>query len=193
MRLNHSIDIDLLPEVYDPSDDSYLLLKIVEVSPGDSLLEVGSGTGLVAIHAAKAGAKVTACDINPEAVECTRRNATKNSVRLKIVLSDLFEAIPGYFDVIAFNPPYLPGDNRSTSWIERSWAGGGKGSEVSIRFLQEAWRHLGPGGRIYMILSSLTGLTSVLKTAKERYDSELLEEQRMFFESLFAYRFTLKR
>ena len=168
-------------------------MKIVDVSPGSSFLEVGSGTGIVAIHAAKAGAKVTASDINPEAVECTRRNGAKNGVHLKVVLSDLFEDIPGYFDIIAFNPPYLPGDNRSTSWIERSWAGGGKGSEVSIRFLQEAWRHLGPGGRIYLILSSLTGLTSVLKTAKERYDSELLEERRMFFESLCAYRFTLKR
>jgi hypothetical protein len=44
-----------------------------------------------------------------------------------------------------------------------------------------------------MVLSSLTGLTSVLKAAKERYESEMLEEQRMFFESMFAYRFRAKR
>jgi release factor glutamine methyltransferase len=192
MQLDHLIEIDTAGEVYNPSDDSYLLLKIVEVTPGETFLEIGSGTGLIAIHAAKMGAKVTATDVNPHAVELTRRNAARNRTQIQILQSDLFEKVTGYFDVIAFNPPYLPGDSNSTSWIERSWSGGGKGSEVSVSFLEQAWRHLAPGGRIYMVLSSLTGLTTVLKAAKERYESEKLEEQRMFFESLFAYRLKVK-
>jgi len=193
MQLDRLIDIDTGAEVYNPSDDSYMLLKIVDVELDENFLEVGSGTGLVAIHAAKLGAKVTATDVNPHAVELTRRNAAKNQARIQVLQSDLFEKVDGYFDVIAFNPPYLPGDSSSTSWIERSWSGGGKGSEIPITFLDQAWRHLAPGGRIYMVLSSLTGLTSVLKAAKERYVSEMLVEQRMFFESLYAYRFTMKR
>lgn len=192
MKLDSSIDIDTEPDVYNPSDDSYMLLKVVDVARDGAFLEVGSGTGLIAIHAAKLGAKVTATDINPHAVELTRRNASKNKLRVQALQSDLFENVSGYFDVIAFNPPYLPSDSTSTSWIERSWSGGEKGSEISAGFLNQAWRHLAPSGRIYMVLSSLTGLTAVLKAARDRYESELIEEQRMFFESLYAYRFRVK-
>lgn len=192
VKLDPRIDIDIADEVYNPSDDSYLLLKAVQVEPGESLIEIGAGSGLVAIHAAKLGAKVTATDISPHAVDITKRNAAKNNVRIEVLQSDLFDRVSGEFDVIAFNPPYLPADSTSTSWLERSWSGGEKGSEVCIRFLDDAWRHLAPGGRIYMVLSSLTGLTAVLKAVKERYESEMLEEKRMFFESLYAYRFGLR-
>lgn len=191
MQLDVSIDIETHEDVYNPSDDSYLLLKVIEVSEGESFLDMGCGTGLIAIHAARHGNSTTAVDINPHAIELTKRNAAKNGVRVHVVSSDLFAKVDGYFDVIAFNPPYLPGDSTSTSWIERAWSGGSTGSEVSSRFLEEAWRHLAPGGRIYMVLSSLTGVTSVLKAARDRYKSVLLEEQRMLFESLFAYRFTM--
>jgi release factor glutamine methyltransferase len=193
VNLDASITIDVLPEVYNPSDDSFLLLKVVDgVAPGKSFLEIGPGTGLLSIHAAKLGARVTAADINPHAVECTVRNAARNGVRMEVVRGDLFEKIQGNFDVIAFNPPYLPGSTSSTSWIERAWSGGDEGSEIAVRFLDDAWRHLSPGGSIFMILSSVGGLMSVLKSARERYDSEMLEEQHMFFESIYAYRFRLK-
>lgn len=192
MNLDTSIEIDVGPEVYNPSDDSYLLLKVVDVSPEERFLEIGAGTGLLSIHAAKVGARVTAGDVNPHAVECTKRNAAKNSVRIDTVRSDLFEKVQGNYDVIVFNPPYLPGATTSTSWIERAWSGGDEGSETAVQFLNDAWKHLSPGGRIFMILSSVGGLMSVLKSARERYDSEMLEEQHMFFESIYAYRFRLK-
>ena len=193
MKLDASIEIDVMPEVYNPSDDSFLLHKVVDgVTPGKSFLEMGPGTGLLSVHAAKLGARVTAADINPHAVECTARNAARNGVRMDVVRSDLFEKIQGNYDVIVFNPPYLPGPASSTSWIERAWSGGGEGSETAVQFLNDAWKHLSPGGRIFMILSSVGGLMSVLKSARERYDSEMLEEQHMFFESIYAYRFRLK-
>jgi len=193
VKLDASIEIDVLPEVYNPSDDSFLLLKVVDgVTSDKSFLEMGPGTGLLSIHAAKLGARVTAADINPHAVECTIRNADRNGVRIDVIGSDLFEKVQGNYDVIVFNPPYLPGSASSTSWIERAWSGGDEGSEVAIRFLNEAWKHLSPGGSIFMILSSVGGLMSVLKSARERYDSEMLEEQHMFFESIYAYKFRLK-
>lgn len=189
MRLDTSIDVHESPEVYAPSDDSYLLLKNVRVAPGQRLLEMGCGTGLIALHAAKSGALVTAADVNPHAVECTKRNAARNDLKVKVVQSDLFERINGCFDVIVFNPPYLPAKASSTSWLERSWSGGGEGCEVAVGFLRDAWRHLAPGGEIYVVLSSVGGLMAVLKSAKDRYEGELLEEKHMFFESVYAYRF----
>ena len=189
MKLDNTIGIDVIEEVYNPSDDSYLLLKVIDPKPGETMLELGPGTGLISIHAAKAGARVTAADINPHAIECTRRNAAANGVRVETVKSDLFQDVKGNFDIIVFNPPYLPDSTKTTSWIEKAWSGGEDGAEVSLRFLQEAWKHLAPGGRIYMILSSAGGLMSVVRAARERYESEMLEEHRMFFESIFAYRF----
>ena len=192
MKLDQTIDIDVIDEVYNPSDDSYLLLRVIDPKPGESMLELGPGTGLISMHAAKAGAIVTAADINPHAIECTRRNAAANGVRIETVISDLFQNVKGNFDIIAFNPPYLPGSTRTTSWIEKSWSGGEDGAEVALKFLQEAWKHLTPGGRIYMILSSVGGLMSVVRAARERYESVMLEEHHMFFESIFAYRFKLR-
>jgi release factor glutamine methyltransferase len=193
VKLDRSIDIDVPSEVYNPSDDSYMLLRAVEVVPGQSLLEVGSGSGIVAIHAARLGAVVTAVDINPEAVECTRRNANRNGAKVKVFESDLFQKVSGYFDVIAFNPPYLPTETRTTSWIEKSWSGGEEGSETAVAFLERAWEHLAPGGRIYLVLSSIGGLMSVLKAAKPRYECEMIEEKHQFFESVFTYRFWPRR
>ncbi len=193
MNLDHSIDIVIdSSDVYSPSDDSFLLLKVTEVKPGERLLEMGCGSGLISLHAAKAGAEVTAVDINPFAVECTRRNASRNNLRVKTIESNLFERVEGDFDVIVFNPPYLPEETRSTSWIEKSWSGGEEGSEVAVQFLDVAWKHLLPGGRVYIILSSIGGFTTALKSAKPWYDSEILEEKRMFFESIYAYKFKRK-
>lgn len=189
MKLDTSIDVVVeSKEVYAPNDDSYLLLKVIEVMPGERFLEIGCGSGLIALHAAKAGAEVVAADINPYAVECAKRNAARNNLRIKLLTSDLFEKVEGYFDAIAFNPPYLPEETRSTSWIEKSWSGGDEGSEIAARFLEEAWRHLAPGGRVYLILSSLGGFMTALKAAKEHYDSEMMEEKHMFFESIYAYK-----
>jgi len=189
VKFDSGIDIEVEKEVYNPSDDSYLLLKCVEVSPAESFLEMGAGSGLIALHAAKLGARVTAVDVNPHAVECARRNASRNGLRIDVVRSNLFERVDGTFDVIAFNPPYLPGTASSTSWVEKAWAGGEEGSEMAVEFLQNAWRHLAPGGRIYMVLSSVGGLMSLLKAARERYESEMLEERHMFFESIYVYKF----
>ena len=189
MKLDHTIDIDVLPEVYNPSDDSYMLLRAVDVLPGQNFLEVGCGSGLISLHAAKLGAIVSAVDINPNAVECTRQNANRNGVRVKVRQSDLFQNVTGYFDVIAFNPPYLPTETRSTSWIEKSWSGGEEGSETAVAFLGQAWKYLAPGGYIYLVLSSIGGLMSVLKAAKDKYECEMIEEVHQFFESVYSYRF----
>jgi release factor glutamine methyltransferase len=189
VKLDTLIDVVVeSKEVYAPNDDSYLLLKVIEVVPGERFLEIGCGSGLIALHAAKAGAEVVAADINPHAVECTKRNAARNNLRIESTIGDLFEKVEGYFDAIAFNPPYLPEETRSTSWLERSWSGGEEGSEIAARFLEEAWRHLAPGGRVYIILSSLGGFMTALKAAKGHYDSELIEEKHMFFESIYAYK-----
>ena len=86
-----------------------LLLRYVAKYPlkGSSFLELGAGSGLISIFAAKQGARVTATDINPIAIECLQKNSLNNHVQLEIIHADLFNDIaPRSFDFIAINPPY---------------------------------------------------------------------------------------
>ena len=73
-------------------------------------LELGCGSGAISVLATHKGAKVTASDIDPKAVENTKLNAGQNGVVLEVLKSDLFDIIPGEFDVIMINPPYYPKD-----------------------------------------------------------------------------------
>ena len=109
MKPSPDLDFDVLEGVYAPSDDTFLLLDAVEDVSGQRVLEMGTGTGLIAVHCAKAGAMVTAADVSEKAVANVLHNAEKNSVSITVFHSDLFTNIEGVFDLILFNPPYLSG------------------------------------------------------------------------------------
>ena len=76
---------------------------------GKKVLDVGTGSGLLALFAARQGASVTAVDINPAAVEAARHNAAANGLVITVVESDLFSSLPAQtFDIVLINPPYYP-------------------------------------------------------------------------------------
>lgn len=79
---------------------------------GQTVADVGTGSGLLGLVAARAGASVTATDINPAAVECARANALRNRLdgRFKVVVSDVLDAVPAdrRFDLVVTNPPFYP-------------------------------------------------------------------------------------
>ena len=109
MKIDTSIKIKVNCGVYPPSEDSYLLIECIDVGK-EKVLEIGTGTGIIALHAAKNGAVVTTVDKNQKAVKNARGNAEKNGINIDIKQSDLFSSVDGMFDVIIFNPPYLPSD-----------------------------------------------------------------------------------
>ncbi len=123
--------IERCPGVYEPEDDSYLLMAIEEVR--GRVIEIGCGTGIVGLSYAASGASVTLVDISESAVRCATRNATENGLQVKVIRSDMFSAIRGRFDYAIFNPPYLP----STPPNDPAWSGGKKGNEMTTRFLRE--------------------------------------------------------
>ncbi|MEO7118620.1 MAG: 50S ribosomal protein L11 methyltransferase [Candidatus Limnocylindrales bacterium] len=109
------IDVVVLPGVLDPSVffSSEVLVGAVRlaVTPGEDVLDLGTGTGIAAIAAAEAGAaRVIAVDVDPIAVDCARRNVDSRGLgaRIEVRAGDLFEPVAGErFDLVAFNPPYL--------------------------------------------------------------------------------------
>ena len=146
------------PEVYPPGDDTFLLIDALEVGQ-NTVLEVGTGSGIVAIYCASRGARVTCTDINPYAVALARQNAASNGVDIAVVEADMFEGIRGRFEIVIFNPPYLPtssDDITGDRWLDASINGGPDGLEPARRFLDGLACHLEPPGRAYLITSSLS-------------------------------------
>lgn len=145
-------------QVYSPEVDSVLLLETAraEVKPGDRVLEVGTGSGLVAAEIARI-TSVLATDISPHAAFCARKAGAE------VVRADLFAGIRGPFDLVLFNPPYLPTrpEERIDDWLEYALDGGENGRMVIERFARQVGDILAPGGRILLLISSLTGLSDV--------------------------------
>jgi release factor glutamine methyltransferase len=183
MELDPSIVISECPDVYPPSEDTFLLLRALEVEEGEMVLEMGCGSGILSIHCARRGGKVTAVDVNPMAVECARRNANANSSSMDVIRSDLFDEVEGRFDLIFFNLPYLPVEE--VGMLEKAWSGGSDGLSPLNRFLEEAPAHLRPGGRIVVLLSSKmdqAGLERLLRP----FESKELGRASFFFERLWV-------
>lgn len=179
MEFDPGIAIDEHPKVYRPSEDSRLLLQSIVLDRGERFLEVGTGTGLIALHAARLGPAV-ATDASREAAAVARANARRNGLPLQVVRTNLAAGVRGPFDVVAFNPPYLEGRPRDE--LDRAWAGGDRGSEVSVRFLTDLPRILRPGGRAYLLLSRDNVDARVL--AESGFRARLVASRRLFFEDL---------
>jgi len=177
------IDIEECEEVYPPLEDTFLLLEALAVTPGERALEMGCGTGLISCHLAAAGAVLTAADVNPRAVRCTRANLTRNGLPGEVVESDLFANVPGSFDLIVFNPPYLSVEEDGL--LEKAWAGGKEGVDVLVPFLTGARERLEPGGRIVLLLSSEMG-QGALDDALRSFSRRRLGSRRYFFEELWV-------
>ena len=171
--------------VYKPAEDSYMLQRHVERLVWGRVLDVGTGSGIQAVTAAKKAdvSRVVAIDINPEAIEAALWRASDESVleKMKFVVSDLFEKVEGAFDWIIFNPPYLPSEG---GLADPTWDGGKGGFETTERFLRDARGRLAVGGSILLIYSSETGID----VGGYGYNWEILEEKPLFFERLYCVR-----
>jgi len=185
---DRSIRLDVHPEVYAPAEDTYLLLSTIEVHRGERALEMGCGSGLIAMHMAKAGACVTAVDTDERAVTATRNSAVMNDLQVRTVLSDLFHEVKGRFDLIVFNPPYLRGEVQGQE--DLCWAGGEDGVKLTDRFLREAKDHLEPGGRLLLLISDDMD-PAALEEALSEWRMEVLARKSLFFEELRVLKLTL--
>ena len=118
-------------------------------------VEVGCGNGLVALHLAYSGLDVHVTDLNLQALEHVSRQAEKLGLQVTSHHTDLIEGVDGPFDIIVFNPPYLPDDpsDPSLGELDRLALVGGKGGwEAAARGLGSFVHKLSPGGRIYVLV-----------------------------------------
>lgn len=167
--------------IYTPREDSFLLERYVkQYSKNKKVIDVGTGSGIQALSAKESGAKkVIACDINPEAVKLV------NEKGIETFRSDLFSNIREKFDLVIFNPPYLPEDEREDDESKLVTTGGKRGDEIILRFLKQAIEHLNKNGKILLLISSLTPQNEVISLMnKMGLIYTVLGEDKFDFETL---------
>jgi release factor glutamine methyltransferase len=180
-----------LEEIYEPAEDTFLLLKaaLLEANQFDSTIEIGCGRALISCELAKKVKCILATDMNPHAVRLAR-DCGINAIR-----ADLFRGLKARFDLIIFNPPYLPTttEEKLGGWIDFALDGGKHGRNTIYRFLEQIKDHLSPEGRSLLLISSLTGLKEVEEKARE--EGLIVKEvanTKLFFERLFVIKIQIR-
>jgi len=157
---------------------------------GKHVAEVGTGSGILALSAARAGAAhVLAIDINPNAAGAAAANARANGLggRVTGVCSNLLTAIAPrpQFDVILSSPPSFPGEPRDLA--DRAWHAGPGYRDIAALF-DQARERLKPGGRLYVLLSSDSDLNVLgALIARAGFCARLVAERSILFESFPLY------
>jgi release factor glutamine methyltransferase len=182
---------NICEDIYEPAEDSFLFAENLDVQKGAEVIDVGTGSGFLAVLAAENAASVLGLDVNPYAVRCARANAVLNNVegRIDFMQASLLTALSSKskFDLIIFNAPYLPSEAyEADSWIGRSWAGGINGREVVDRFIAQVPTHLKHDGRVLLMQSTLTSVEETInKFAAYNLCASVKAEQKLpFFETL---------
>ena len=175
-------------EIYEPAEDSFLMSetlsaevpKLLIKNPYLKFLEMGCGSGINLQTAEREGVKkenIIGCDINSQAV------ANCKKLGFVCIKSDLFENV-SRFDLIVFNPPYLPLDKNEPKSSGVATTGGKRGNEIIIRFLEQAKSHLNKKGKILIITSSLS---PEVNFAGLGYNAKKISFKKLFFERLSVW------
>ncbi len=174
-------------QIYPVQEDTLLLKKAIleEIKLNDNVLEIGTGNAEVALSIVGKVRSLIVTDINPHAVIHAKKHG------LDAIRADLTAPFKCCFSLIVFNLPYLPTDKneRIDDWLEFALDGGPDGRRVFYRFLPSLSRVLALGGRLLLLISSLTGLEEVLNALfKEGYSVEVLLSEKLPGEELYVIR-----
>ncbi|WP_346010828.1 HemK2/MTQ2 family protein methyltransferase [Streptomyces sp. SID5910] len=156
------MNFTVLPGVYAPQEDTALLagaLSDESLPPGAAVLDVGTGSGALALAAARRGTRVTAVDVSRRAVWAARLNAARAGVRVRALRGNLFTPVRGEsFDLVLANPPYVPapGGGHRPRGAARAWDAGHDGRLVLDRICREVPALLRPGGVLLLVQSALS-------------------------------------
>ena len=176
------------PKLFYSSELMIDALNHIGISPDKMVLDMGTGSGILAIISAKKGARVVAIDINREAAKCAKMNAKNHDVDVEVICSDLFSCLKEQriFDLIIFNIPYLnikPRDTFDLSICDYR-------KETLKRFLDESHKYLKDDGKILMAYSSVSDINETERMFGEKgwHFEKILERNISEFESIVIYK-----
>lgn len=173
--------------IYKPSDDTYLLASVIKNVKKEIAIDVGTGSGYIAFILAKNCKLVIASDIDINAIKYVSKiKKEKKIYNLDLVVCNLLDSFKNKtFDLITFNPPYLPPDNfqinSQTIYINY------KGENIIINFIKEIKEKIKINGECYLVLSTLSNLKEIYGLMKKnKLKFKEIINKRFFFEKIFV-------
>lgn len=181
-------EITVYPNVYPPAEDSFLLYDALRIEKEDTFLEIGCGSGIITLKAAKHAQRVVAVDISSEAVRNTIENLRRNNLlhKCNVIKTNLLDAFKkgAKFSKIVWNPPYLPKDDNTTS-LDHALVGGRVGIELSLRLVEQVPLYMNRGGILYLVVSSIGNVKRIREMMElVGMKVRITHHESLFFEEL---------
>lgn len=154
------------PGVYAAQGDTFLLLDALRregVGPATRVLDIGTGSGALAVAAARLGARVTAVDVSRRALGTAWVNAVLRGRRIDVRRGSLLDPVRGRrFDLVVSNPPYVPSpvERLPDHGVARAWDAGPQGRALLDRLCRDVPAVLAPGGTVLLVQSALCGVAA---------------------------------
>lgn len=164
--------------VFTPSPHGLFYASGARVEAGERVIDIGTGSGILGIAAAKRGARVVVTDVEPRAVAAAERNARHNGVTLEGRVGSLFAGAEGPFDVILAN---LPNEIVAPAYLARldpadarAFAGGESGNEPLLALLAAAPPFMHSRSRLYLGVHAMTDYHGTMRAALDGYAARLV-------------------
>jgi release factor glutamine methyltransferase len=165
--------------VFMPSPNGLFYARSLRVEPGERVIDIGTGSGVLAIAAARRGARASATDVDARAVAAATHNARLNGVEVEFQVGALFAGFTGPFDVILANLPneiVAPAYLRTLSGADaRTFDGGAKGNAPLLALLAAAPRYMHDRSRLYLAVHTLTDYHHTLRAAMRDFAVRLVD------------------
>ncbi len=181
-QILHAIN-DLPGRTYAPNDDSFLIIDVLSnlLLHDKKVLDIGTGSGILGLFCAQNGAHVTVTDVDDTILENVSAAASELGLEIKTIKSNMFLKIDGQYDIVLFNPPYLPSTRIEDSTID----GGVHGRRFIDQFFEGLATHLKHDGLALLLVSSLNDPHSIVQKHPE-YSITVAARRSLFFEELQA-------
>lgn len=171
------------PRTFAPSRTSVEVAEEIQIGPGDTVIDVGCGSGVLAFIAARLGAgRVLGTDVNEEAVRFARQNAVALGMgdRVEFRVGSLFEPLGDMqADVVIGDVAGIPDElAEATGWYPGGFSGGPTGAEVPVAMIEATRSYLRPGGRLYLPTGSIQDEGAVLRAARAIFGENRMRQLR---------------
>ncbi|MBU0636200.1 50S ribosomal protein L11 methyltransferase [Candidatus Micrarchaeota archaeon] len=174
---NQKLSVQMRENVFPPSGNGLFVAQNIKIFPEERVIDIGTGTGILGILAAKLGGKVVATDTSKEAVELTKQNAQFNKVFLNVQKGPYFAGFKQAFDVIIANLPQelvLPSQQKSIGKQQlKSFSGGPLGNQQILELLGIAKKNMHSKSRFYLLVSTQTDYARTIQKMLSNYDATL--------------------
>lgn len=177
--------------MYKPAEDSYLLLNEIIKKKGEVLIDVGTGSGYIAINSKDNFKLIVATDIDNKSIK-EAKEKTRNCYNIDVVQCNLFDPIrANTFDFICFNPPYLPRDEFKTDIDTQTVYINYNGKNIIEEFL-EKFLEKAKKAKCYVVLSSLTNLDEILnENIRKKLHFKEVASKNFFFEKISVFEISI--